>query len=305
MQKICLEASEYGISQPERYNKATPLLRKQAPELNGSSLAMLVCLQVRDAQQYMRNWHSTVSSVQEHYSRQQQQAALSCPPPALRSAAAASHHLPAAGVENGAHSTPAVSLHHTHQPPQDRIPASASLPSTVVYSTTVNVPQSPAHGSAEPQSQRANPEHANTAAHVLPSDSHQLVYSGAQQPGLSYHVAAGHLQCTCGAVNCTERPRMPFADATNAPFAAGTVPQPAMPHMYGVHRGQLQPCTMHGVPSQPCAVNGVHAMHPYIGHPGSYSSSWNSRNDSLGHESEDSGDRYKSSALERMQRMQV
>lgn len=106
---------------------------------------------------------------------------------------------------------------------------------------------------------------------------------------------------------------MPFADATNTPYAAGMVPQPAIPHIYGVNRGQVQPCNlhgMHGVPSQPalqpCAVNGVHGLPPYpFGHPGPYSSSWNSRSDSMGHESEDSGDKYKSSALARMQRMQV
>jgi hypothetical protein len=90
---------------------------------------------------------------------------------------------------------------------------------------------------------------------------------------------------------------MPFSDASN--LASGAVRQAVVPNICGIHSGESQPRAVH-------AFDGVHA-HPYsLGHQETYSSSaWNSTGNSLGHESEESGDRYKSSALLRMQRMQV
>lgn len=293
-------------------------------ELNGSILMMLwITAQVKDAQQYMRNWHSTVSSVQEHCARQQHLTITPYAPTAPQPTVTPSHLLAPSGVENRLNSAPAAPLYHVN------------------YSTTVNVPQSPAHGSSEPHNQSIHPPGTNAAAtganpsaacpihtvhaaHGVLSESHQRRYPGGQQPATPFLSMAssgasgpGHLQCTCGNVNCTERPRMPFADATNAPFAAGAVSggvpvqQAAVPHTYGMHQGQAQPCAVHsmqGLQPQPCAVHSIHGLHAHaypFGHPGTYRSGWNSRSDSMGHDSEDSGDRYKSSALARMQRMQV
>jgi hypothetical protein len=266
----------------------------------------------------MRNWHSTVSSVQENCTRQQQRAAmpyqLTCSQPGVTPTLLRA----TSGIENHIHAAPTVPLHHVDQTPLNRMPTSTALPNTVVYSTTVNVPQSPARGSAEPHNPPSNnplatnvastagaapqgacPVHTLQTSHNMPPDGYVRVYSSGQQSSAPFQTMAaqvpGHLQCTCGHINCMEQPRMPFSDATN--LAAGAAQQTTLPSVYGIHGLQAQPgaLSLHG-----------RLEHGYpFGHPGANISSWSSRNHSLAHDSEEPSEKYKSSALARMQRMQV
>lgn len=226
----------------------------------------------------MRNWQSTVSSVRQHCNRQQQLGTASYPEmPATQPVVQPTHLHAAPGVENRSNCLP---MYHVDQTP-------ASLPSTVVYSTTVNVPQSPVNGSAELPAQPLQPPtisakamatpaaqypiHAVHTAHSAPGDSRHHMYPGGQ---MQYH-------------------RMPFTDATNS---VSGVPQAASQQFGSLHGVQPQPYP-------PWGARGVHP--PTYGHPAPDRSFWSSRSASQEHESEDCGDKYKSSAHARMQRMQV
>jgi hypothetical protein len=316
------------VDDSEHTTHQTNPLGKYASELSAAAAPLWVdaILQVKDAQQYLRNWQSTVSSVQDHCSRQQQLATLPTtlpyplgPPLAAPQSTITPSHCHAPGIENRFHAAPAMPLYHVDQTPQAHMPASGTLPRTVVYSTTVNVPQTPALGCSDSHLQPSTTADAMTsgqcthgahATHIVPPECHQGVLPGGpghQLPCTPYHPVGvstslprnmpGHLSWSCGNVNCTERSRMPFSDASN--LASGAVRQAVVPNICGIHSGESQPRAVH-------AFDGVHA-HPYsLGNQETYSSStWNNTGNSLGHESEESGDRYKSSALLRMQRMQV